>query len=517
MSTHRTCQDNANYLELFVKFDDEPTIFNGDVSNPSDVDSFRRKQQHYQKQQRFKSQAVFPSLVSSISTLAHTKCKRLPGLVSLVSEHLAGISDVGNIVVSYYCQPLVIQVDMLNRGALEVERDYTKKINVVGCDYVTIFIGEESITMPYENFPQFFHEFNSVYSTALNAGYEMLEHIFQIQFHGNITVINFFDFLHLKSVVSFPTSPLTKVCFSLCSNLMSVPSELPQTVVDLSECFQRTHTPRGFENWDVSRVRDLSFCFANCLMNRPLYWNPKSALTARDMFHGASHFNKQIVLNFPELRHALYMFYNTTNLKEPVIIRAPNLCDIHKMFSKQTANKGKIFIIAGSSLKVDDLHSFLSYSIGKRECVGSFKADPAAALPQNPNKYTPCILHTKDVVDVDVDGLEIKLDEAHTSIPFPGAKLVLPQQPGPQFVVKANRFGRKKKEPVTLDTDSHIDIMRSSGVLVSSQYLDQPCNGVLIKQTEEDIENLKKIQDEIQAIVKIEKERTKIFWARLMG
>jgi len=357
--------------------------------------------------------------------------------------------------------------------------------------------------MPLQNFLSVFCKLIPVYRDGIAKGIKFASDTMKVQFHGNLSEINITKQPNLTAITAFPTSsPLTKMDFSFCSNLRSVPPELPTTVRDLDHCFTKTKNPVGISKWKVNNVLRFDYMFCESGINQPLPWKPSSALSAIGMFAGAHNFNQEVCFNFPELLRADAMFNSATNMKKPVVICAKHLRDVTRFFTHQSQNEGKIILICGDDLQVQNIHEFLTYTTQEKQFKDRLLVDPTFVPPINPNICKPFLISTKDLEasGVPLEQVASKLWGEKINI-FPNCQNVVPALPEPIVETFVNQYGRRKKQTVKLDAAGQINVQRCSGVLVSNAYSAQELSKVHVKPTTEHIKCIEDIQLHIDTVI----------------
>ncbi len=491
----------ANFFKMPLSL----PILGGDASNQADVEDFNTKLDYW-----IKSLALMNVHRDAINALSARMSKRLPpvwkglsGLVGCLNEAMKAPADISKIVAEYFYQPLEVQLSMTVAEALQYKDNLEKQFEITGCDYVSFVFPTTTLTMTFDDFLQVFAELIPIYEDAKTNGIHLATDVLNVQFHGTISEIKITAQTNLYAVTSFPTSsPLTKIDFSFCSNLRSVPSELPATVRNLQDCFVKTKNPIGLSNWRTENVLKFDNMFNNSGINQPLPWDISSAISTNGMFATANNFNKKVCFNCPNLVTANNMFEGTTNMKESVVMCAPKLQNFNSFCNYQSVNDGKIVLIAGKDLYLGNFQRLLSYSKHEQYFKSKMREDPLFTPPQNPNKWMPCIISMEDFQASGVALHEIasKLWVEEANI-FPNCHDVKPSIPDPYIVDFINRYGRRKTELVVLDSQDELYIKRSTGVRVSNVYLEQQCDKVRMRYTLAEMKKLEEANIQLKALI----------------
>jgi len=491
----------ANFFDLPLSI---PT-FDGDASNQADVETFNVKHDYW-----LKSRALISIHRDAINALSARMSKRLPpvwkglsGLVGCLNEAMKAPADISKIVAEYFYQPLQVQLSMTVPEALEYKGTLERQFQITGCDYVSFLFLKTTLTMTFDDFLQVFSLLIPIYEDAKSDGIRLATDVLNVQFHGTISEIKITAQTNLYTVISFPTSsPLTKIDFSFCPNLRNVPSELPPTVRNLQDCFVKTKNPIGLSGWKTGKVLKFDNMFSNSGINQLLPWDMSSAISANGMFATANNFNKKVCFYCPNLVSANNMFEGTTNMKEPVVMCAPKLQNFNSFCNYQSANDGKIALIAGPDLRMGNLHRFHSYCTHEQYYKSEMRKDPLFVPTQNPNRCMPCIVSMEDLQasGVALDEVASKLWVEKVNL-FPNCQTVMPSIPEPYSVDFINRYGRRKTEVVVLDSQDELYIKRSSGVWVSNAYSEQQCDRVRMRYTLAEMKKLEEATLQLKALI----------------
>jgi len=124
---------------------------------------------------------------------------------------------------------------------------------------------------------------------------------YTVQIGGTLNTITFTSMTgrgKLVSCLSFGNlSRLAACTFNGCSNLTSVPNQIPRTFTSLSSMFASCNSFNDISicSWDTSNITDMSSTFnLNTAFNRPLNsWNTKKVVFMNSMF-GQSIFNQPL-------------------------------------------------------------------------------------------------------------------------------------------------------------------------------------------------------------------------------
>ncbi len=290
--------------------------------------------------------------VYSITPKSGASCQAFPGFIGLLDGYLNYITGLSNIVSDYACNPLTILLSvekMLHHFDPNV-------FCITGCDYVTItWYNGMSVTINYVALPIILIRlFEVIFS---RDGFKLLSNQFHnkltLCFFGNITKINISRCLSLTNVLEFPAlSCLTEINFSECLNLRQVPSELPDTVLSLANCFRDVPHVNGCQGWLTHPVRDFTDAFKGYRGAKFPEWDLSSAVSIRGIFDDARNIHPHgLYLYLPNCVDATKAFSQTTNLRENIVVYAPILKWADEMCDRQTLSKN-IFLITSPEFRI---------------------------------------------------------------------------------------------------------------------------------------------------------------------
>ncbi len=198
--------------------------------------------------------------------------------------------------------------------------------------------------------------------------------IYRIIINGNIENLNMFlpdpnnpqqpqPQPLITSIIQFPEN-CKSISLNYLTNLISVPTELPETAKDLSLCFANCQNFLGktrgsndvegnigtdwhvenvtnmklmfagcslfnqdLSNWDVGNVTNMNSMFKGCrkfnngdspgLSNKPLNWNVEKVTDMNSMFYNCESFNQDISnWNISKVTDMSFMFFNCNSFKQ---------------------------------------------------------------------------------------------------------------------------------------------------------------------------------------------------------
>ena len=143
--------------------------------------------------------------------------------------------------------------------------------------------------------------------------------IYKVRVSGNADSIATTANQCLTDVISFGQLNTKQFSFLGSENLTSLPTELPASVTSLNAILEGcTRFNQSVDAWDVSRITDFRFAFADCVsFNQPLAsWvldgpNRTGLVNARSMFEGCTVFNQPLSSwRMGSVNNAAYMFLN---------------------------------------------------------------------------------------------------------------------------------------------------------------------------------------------------------------
>ena len=141
----------------------------------------------------------------------------------------------------------------------------------------------------------------------------------------------------LVSVDKFGKIKFSKLHLS-SSELISVPSELPESVYDLSWCFEscENFNDPNVGSWDTKNITDMSgmFQYASSFNQDIGSWNTGNVTDMSYMFYGASNFNQDISnWDTGNVTDMSYMFYSASSFNQDISSwNVSNVTNMNGMF-----------------------------------------------------------------------------------------------------------------------------------------------------------------------------------------
>lgn len=214
---------------------------------------------------------------------------------------ITGTKIVGGVAIRAALSPMIITYNSFNGSVPYVT------LPLYSNGAVTVDWGDgQSSSLAANTFPQHNYSSTPPYTTRTITITPADDStcVFDTYGYNNVLQIQ-----GITGITSWGGFNLTKINFgvgggAVFSNLTTLPSTIPSSVINLSKCFYQGQVANFssslfayIQNWDVSKVTDMSymFFFAGLNFNTDISgWNTGSVTNMEGMFYNAQAFNRDL-------------------------------------------------------------------------------------------------------------------------------------------------------------------------------------------------------------------------------